>query len=111
MYKYKAKVLDVYDGDTVTLLIDIGFSIHLKERCRLIGINTPEIRTRDLEEKKNGYIARDYLRNLILNKDVIIETHKQGKYGRYLVEIFYNDESINQKMLDKGYAEPYLVNL
>ena len=61
MYEYNAEVLRVVDGDTVDVLIDVGFSTFKKERVRLYGINTPECRTRDLEEKKKGLAAKDRL--------------------------------------------------
>ena len=69
MYEYNAKVLRVVDGDTVDVLIDVGFSTFKKERVRLHGINTPECRTRDLEEKKKGLAAKDRLETLIASCD------------------------------------------
>jgi len=91
MYEYNAKVVSVYDGDTVTLDIDLGcFTWIASEKCRLFGIDTPELRGSD-EEKKAGRAARDYLRNLIpLGSTIRIKTQldKTGKYGRLLVNIF-----------------------
>ena len=63
LYHYKAEVLSVYDGDTVTLMIDQGMKHFARVKVRLIGINTPEIRTKDLEEKERGYQAKDYLKS------------------------------------------------
>ena len=65
MYEYNAEVLRVVDGDTIDVLIDVGFSTFKKERVRLHGINTPECRTPDLEEKKKGLAAKDRLETLI----------------------------------------------
>ena len=107
MYKYKAKVVDIYDADTLTLEIQLGFYITMVQKVRLIGIDTPELRTKDLREKELGYKARDSLRDLILEKEVEIETTKQGKYGRYLVNIFYDDININNELIRLGYAKPY----
>jgi len=107
MYNYKAKVIDIYDADTMTLQIDLGFYISKVEKVRLMGIDTPELRTRNLREKELGYEARDYVRDLILNEEVIVTTEKKGKYGRYLVNIFYNDININNELIRKGYAKPY----
>ena len=88
MYEYNAEVLRVVDGDTIDVLIDVGFSTFKKERVRLYGINTPETRTRDLEEKQKGLAAKDRLEELIKaceNKCVIkTQLDKKGKYGRIL---------------------------
>ena len=107
MYEYRAKVIKVYDGDTVTVDIELGFNIVLhKQKIRLIGINTPEVRG---PEKNEGIIARDALRKRILNKKVILKTYKdkKGKYGRWLGEIWIDDESINDWLLTEGYAVEY----
>ena len=107
MYEYRAKVIKVYDGDTVTVDIELGFNIVLhKQKIRLIGINTPEVRG---PEKKEGIISRDALRKRILNKKVILKTYKdkKGKYGRWLGEIWIDDESINDWLLTEGYAVEY----
>lgn len=105
MYKYRAKVTSVYDGDTVTVDIDLGFEVWLREqRVRLLNINTPEVRGKS---KKEGIIARDALRQRILDKEVIIKSDRRGKYGRWLVEIFVDDENINQWLLHEGLAVPY----
>jgi len=107
MYNYKAKVLDIYDGDTMTVEIDLGFTIKFTAKLRLLGIDTPEIRSKDQTEKALAYEARDYLRNLLLNKEVTINTTKKGKYGRYLATIFYNNININDELLRLGYAKKY----
>jgi len=90
MYVYKAKVLRVVDGDTIDLLIDLGFNAWKKERIRLSGINTPETRTKDLKEKEKGLLAKKRLNNLInsSNKKVLVKTTEKGKYGRYLGNIY-----------------------
>ncbi len=114
-YEYKAKITNVVDGDTLDLLIDVGFNIFLKERVRLYGINTPETRTRDKEEKKAGLEAKEYVAKLalrVLYQGITIKTLKEGKYGRYLVMIYYYDgeqvkRCLNQDLIDKGFAEEY----
>lgn len=88
LYHYKAHVTKVYDGDTVTADIDLGFNMVMrKQKLRLLGIDTPEIRG---EERPEGLVSRDRLSELILNTDVHIVTHKdsKGKYGRWLVTIY-----------------------
>lgn len=107
MYKYKATILSCYDSDTYTVLIDLGFNINLKEKIRLLGIDSPEIRTSNKKEKALAYEARDYIRKLIEGKEVIIETEKTGKYGRYLANVFYDDININNELIRLGYARPY----
>ena len=94
MYTYNAEVLRVVDGDTIDVLIDLGFSTHRKIRVRLYGINAPESRTRDLAEKKLGLAAKERLINILEEQDnkVILESHGVGKYGRCLGELFYNKD-------------------
>ena len=106
-YKYKTKVLSVYDGDTVTINFDLGFNVNIIEKCRLIGIDTPELRTKNKYEKTLGYKVRDYLRELILDKEVEVETHKEGKWGRYLVDIYIDGIHVNQHLIDLNYARVY----
>ena len=106
MYQYKAKIIDVYDGDTVTAVVDLGF-LHFQEmKLRLYGIDTPELRG---EEREQGIIVRDILREMILDKEVVINSYKdkQGKYGRYLATILLDDVNINQWLLDEGHAVVY----
>lgn len=110
LYEYNAVVTGVYDGDSVTVDVDLGFNTWIMNmKLRLYGIDTPEIRTRDTEEKVAGLLARDYLRSLILNKKVCVVTEKDktGKYGRYLAEIYLDGVNINQQLLARGYAEKY----
>lgn len=107
-YKYKAIVTDVYDGDTVTVIISLGFDISFKTKLRLYGIDTPEIRG---EERPDGLVSRDWMREKVLNKEVIIQTYKDrtGKYGRYLATIFLEDVNINLQLIEEGLAEEYLI--
>ena len=111
MYEYKVKeVVKVVDGDTIDVVIDLGFDLSKKERVRLAGIDTPESRTRDLEEKELGLQAKEHLSTNLSNaKQLIISTEKDGKYGRMLGTIYINDDivSMNQQMIDKGYAWEY----
>ena len=113
MYEYKVKITSVYDGDTVTGDIDLGFEVWMHDqKFRLYGINTPELRTKDSDEKERGYAARDRLRELVLDKTVRIRSHGKGKYGRWLVEIWIDDlstKSVNQMLIIEGHAAHYLV--
>lgn len=105
-YQYKATVIDVYDGDTITAKVDLGFLVSQEMKLRLYGIDTPELRG---PERPEGLKVRDILREKILNKEVIIHSYKdkQGKYGRYLANIFLDGEDINQWLVDQGHAQPY----
>ena len=113
MYTYKAFVTKVYDGDTITVDIDLGFGIKFnRQKIRLADINTPEIRG---AERESGLISRDILREKILNKEVIIETFKdkKGKYGRY-IGIVYLEEELSYDVLlyeDVGGKTTTLVNI
>ena len=114
MYEYKAKVTKVVDGDTVDALIDCGFSILSHQRIRLLGINTPECRTRDKEEKKRGLAAKARLKELIrLGKgQFLVKTSldKKGKYGRLLGALYnleVDQRTYNDVLLEEGHAEVY----
>jgi len=103
-YVYKAKVVKIYDGDTVTLDIKLGCFVTLEnEKCRLMGIDTPEMRG---DDKARGKLARDFLRNMILGQEVTVKTYldKTGKYGRLLVDIYHNGVFINEFLVTSGYA-------
>lgn len=113
MYEYKAKLDRVVDGDTIDCIIDLGFNIKLKERVRLKGIDTPEIRTRDLEEKVKGLSAKDRVVELFQGvKEFIIKTelnNNKGKYGRLLGIIILPDRkmSLNEMLVKEGHATVY----
>jgi|TARA_R110000764_G_scaffold53772_1_gene117167 micrococcal nuclease len=112
MYQYFVKnVLKVVDGDTIDVEIDLGFDLTKKERVRLGGIDTPESRTRDLEEKKLGLQAKDYLKSLVMNADkLIVRTEKDGKFGRMIGYLYMNPDetvSLNQMLIDEGFAWMY----
>ena len=113
MYEYSAEVLRVVDGDTVDVLIDCGFSTFRKERVRLHGIDAPESRTRDKEEKVRGLAAKARLQELIKNtsKKVTIKTEldKKGKYGRILGVIWDKEKkkNFNKMLVSEGHAKKY----
>jgi micrococcal nuclease len=109
MYEYSIKnVVRIVDGDTVDVEIDLGFSLTKKERIRLAGIDTPETRTRNDEEKKLGIDAKEYLTmRLDSCENLIVKTEKDGKYGRMLGWLFDGNKTINSDMVDLGYAWVY----
>jgi micrococcal nuclease len=115
MYEYYVrKVENVVDGDTIDVIIDLGFDILFQSRVRLAGIDTPESRTRDLKEKALGLESKEYLKKYLKDaKSVVIKTEKMNsseKYGRILgwVYIDGDTESINDKMINDGYAWGYM---
>jgi micrococcal nuclease len=106
MYEYKATVVSVYDGDTITVDIDMGFHITMRQSVRLAEINAPEVRGID---KILGQRSRDRLRELLpIGSVVTLHTFKDGKekYGRYLATVISSDAvNINARMVDEGFAE------
>jgi endonuclease YncB( thermonuclease family) len=104
------KVTKVVDGDTIDVVIDLGFDIMYKSRVRLFGIDTPESRTRDKVEKKYGLLSKKFLQENLKKGKLVIKTHKDsetGKFGRILGEIFVNGININVLMCTKGHAVEY----
>jgi|TARA_B100000035_G_scaffold129471_1_gene110064 micrococcal nuclease len=107
----------VLDGDTIDVTIDLGFDLYKKERVRIAGVDTPEKRTRDLEEKELGIDATNWLKEkldgaIAGDDDLVIRTELVGgvgKYGRLLGWLYIGDadSSLNEQMIDEGYAWPY----
>jgi micrococcal nuclease len=115
MYEYFVKeVKNVVDGDTIDVVIDLGFDILFASRVRLAGIDTPESRTTDKAEKALGIESKDYLKKHLKDaKSVVIKTEKMNsseKFGRILGWVYVNGdtESVNDKMINDGYAWGYL---
>ena len=111
MYEYGCKVTRVVDGDTVDVILDLGFSILHKCRVRLYGIDTPESRTRDKDEKVRGKLAAKFLQDAIDNgKKVVLRSKlkdSKGKYGRVLGEIIVDGININVAMIENYLAVAY----
>ena len=117
MYTYKIKLDRVIDGDTVDAYIDLGFDVSVKKRIRFMGINTPESRTKDLEEKAKGLAAKDRLKNLLEGANTIqLTSHGVGKYGRCLGELYIDIvdgqekmtlENVNELLIKEGHAVEY----
>lgn len=112
MYEYKLKeIINIYDGDTMTVVLDLGFGVTKEEKLRLAKIDTPELRG---EEREQGLISRDWLRERMetsMNNgdEILIRTFKdtKGKYGRYIAEIFINEVSVNMQLIAEGLAKSY----
>ena len=117
MYEYNVRIDRVVDGDTVDCWIDLGYNLQIHKRIRFAGVNAPETRTRDKEEKKRGLIAKEWLQNKIdpnhvgSSKNIILKSYEYGKYGRVIGELFIvsgsRKQSINKMMLAEGLVTEY----
>ena len=111
MYSYRCKVLRVVDGDTVDVDIDLGFGIWVhRERIRVMGIDTPESRTRDLTEKAFGLAAKEFVKSLMpIGSMQIIKTQKDktGKFGRVLGDFIIEDKLLTEHMIENYHAVHY----
>ena len=117
MYTYNIRLLRVVDGDTIDAEIDLGFDVKIKKRIRFMGINAPESRTRDLEEKARGLAAKDRVKQLLEGcKNIQLHSHGIGKFGRCLGEIHIDIvdgsekltlESLNKLLISEGHAVEY----
>jgi len=120
MYEYNAVVDRVVDGDTIDCTIDLGFHTLKKIRVRMEGINTPESRTRDLEEKERGLAAKARLQEILLYNDnrCVLKVSGLGKYGRALATVFVENLSpvategitlvnVNTQLITEGHAVEY----
>ena len=105
------KVVKVVDGDTIDVLLDLGFDIMYNSRVRLFGIDTPESRTSDKVEKKYGMLSKKFLKEaLTKGKKIVIKTYKgdeTGKFGRILGDIFIDGKSVNSALCKAGHAVEY----
>ena len=114
MYTYRVKKINrIVDGDTIDVTIDLGFNIHIDQRVRVAGIDSPEKRTRNKEEKSLGIDATNWMiKHLESSSDLIIKTAVEGsmgKYGRVLGWLFVgtSEVSLNEKMIAEGFAWKY----
>ena len=111
LYHYRAKLDRVVDGDTIDVVLDLGFDLHMTARIRFVGINAPESRTRDLVEKQKGLEAKRFVEDWIGNTDTLIvqtQFDKKGKFGRILGSILNADGAcLNDEMVSLGHATPY----
>tara|TARA_R100000808_G_C2100861_1_gene117973 strand:+ start:288 stop:671 length:384 start_codon:yes stop_codon:yes gene_type:complete len=117
LHNYTIELIRVVDGDTVDAYIDLGFSVKVKKRIRLVGINSPESRTRDLEEKKRGLAAKERLKCLLKGCNrITLDSHGVGKFGRCLGNLFIDIvdgqeqvglTNVNNLLITEGHAVAY----
>jgi len=111
MYEYKCEIDRVVDGDTVDVILDLGFSILHKARVRLYAVDTPECRTRDKDEKARGLLAKNFILQAVkAGKKFVIQTHlkdSKGKFGRVLGTLVIDELNINEALVDNYLAVAY----
>ena len=109
MHEYHCVITKIIDGDTIDVDIDLGFDCWLhKQRIRLYGIDTPESRTRDLEEKKYGLAAKAFVQKFIpLGSTALLNTKEKGKYGRYLGDFKVKNQWLCTELLKHRHAVKY----
>lgn len=101
MFEYQAKVINVVDGDTIDVEVDVGFKIYTKQRLRLAHVDTPE------RTEANYTTAKEFVKNAVLNKEVRIKTSKPSKWGYFLAEIYINNESLADMLIIHNLAKKY----
>lgn len=107
-YVYNATIENVVDGDTVDAVVDLGFTVLVKIRFRLYGLDTMETNDKDETKRALGLKAKEFLKDKLLNVKVTLKSHKTDKYGRWLAEIYLPDGSnVNNTLLTEGLAVPY----
>jgi micrococcal nuclease len=106
MYEYQGKVINVVDGDTLDIEVDLGFLLHATHRLRLLGVNCPEVHG---PTRAAGLMAAGYTRNALLGKTVRIRTAKADDFGRWLAQVYLDGLDFNADLIAKGLAVPYMV--
>ena len=106
-YLYNGFCTKVVDGYTIDVNVDLGFTVFVKIRLRLRGINTMEMSDKDPTIRARAVAAKQFLEDRVLNENVVIESFKTDKYGRWLADVFVGDTSMNNLLLEEGHAEPY----
>lgn len=103
----QARIIDIYDGDSFTAVVNLGYNVTITEKFRVWGVDTPEIRTKDLAEKEEGLEVRNWVRNQLLGKEVQLSAEKKGKFGRWLVTVCYDKKNLREELIKRDYAKPY----
>tara|TARA_R100000008_G_C3572425_1_gene163060 strand:- start:931 stop:1263 length:333 start_codon:yes stop_codon:yes gene_type:complete len=109
MYEYNARLIRVIDGDTIEAMVDLGFDVWTKQTIRLHGIDTPEVRTRNLNEKKLGLAAKERLSEIFSISDgkFLLKSRGIGRYGRCLGILYIKEQNINELLISEGHAKEY----
>lgn len=107
MYEYKAKYISNYDGDTIKFMADLGFGVWKHITVSLVGIDTPELRSKDPSAKERAYTAKDYVFSKLADaKEIIIKIQKDktGKYGRYIADVVFDGTCLAEALVSDGLA-------
>jgi|TARA_R110000823_G_scaffold314731_1_gene444496 micrococcal nuclease len=109
MYEYRVTLDRIVDGDTIDVNVDLGFTVWLsKQRIRLMGVDTWESRTRNLEVKAKGLLAKEFTKHMVSEaEEIILISHGKGKYGRILGEVICDGVSLNDALVENGHAVEY----
>lgn len=102
MYEYRAKVINVVDGDTFDAIVEVGFHLTATLRFRMIGINTPE---KFGKEKELGLRAKEYVMTKLQDQHVQLKTYKSDSFGRWLAEVYIGEENFNDTLVKLGFAK------
>lgn len=107
-YLYRAFITNVIDGDTVDARVDLGFTVSVNVRFRLYGIDTPELRSSDEAVREQAKLAKQYVIDCLLNKEVLLKSYKTDKYGRWLADFFIEENvTISRRLVEEGLAKEY----
>lgn len=106
-YKYRAFVYNVVDGDTFDARVDLGFTVSVDIQFRLAGVDTPEITSRDPVVREVAQQAKRFVADRLLNKTVMLESFKVDKFGRWLADVFVDDKTISQLLIENNLGAPY----
>lgn len=106
-YIYVCEIVKVVDGDTIDCAVSLGFDVSVRQRIRLYGVDAPESRTRDLEQKKYGKASKRFVKDFLNSDYILLKTREKGKYGRYLGDFCVNDKWLCDEMVKAHHAVPY----
>lgn len=114
-YIFRAINVRVIDGDTLECTLDIGFGLTTKKHFRLWGVNTPEKRSENPDARAKAYEAMEFVASHVENQDILVQTYKTEKYGRYLAKVFIPHEGdtylcLNDLLIQEGLAVPFMTN-
>ena len=106
-YIYICEIVKVVDGDTIDCAVSLGFDVSVRQRIRLYGVDAPESRTRDLEQKKYGKASKRFVKDFLNSDYILLKTREKGKYGRYLGDFCVADKWLCDEMIKAHHAVPY----
>ena len=106
-YIYVCEIVKVVDGDTIDCAVSLGFDVSVRQRIRLYGLDAPESRTRDLEQKKYGKASKKFVKEFLDSDDILLKTREKGKYGRYLGDFCVGNKWLCDELIKAHHAVPY----